>query len=93
MLDFLQEGVVGSMKNLFVYVFAPGQVGREIYRNFRIRRVCRDFREYHLPHTRSRPVYLVDSPGFGDGEHLHRTLGCNVLDREDFYRGTVKING
>lgn len=59
--------------------------------------------EYHLPHTtfvccpalrtRSRPVYLVDSPGFGDGEHLHRTLGCNVLDKEDFYRGTVKMNG
>ena len=20
----------------------------------------------------ARPVYLVDSPGFGDGEHLHR---------------------
>lgn len=37
-------------------------------------------------------MYLVDSPGFGDGEHLHRTLGCNVLDREDVYRGTVKIS-
>ncbi len=33
---------------------------------------------------RSRPVYLVDSPGFGDGEHLHRTLGRTVLDREGF---------
>lgn len=43
--------------------------------------------------THSRPVYLVDSPAFGDGEHLHRNLGCNVLDREGFYRGTVKISG
>ena len=43
--------------------------------------------------TRSRPVYLVDSPGFGDGEHLHRTLGCNVLDKEWLCGCFVKIIG